>query len=130
MRAYCHGNQSRLQPTTLLSTTPLPPLSLTLSLSLAHSIALDRAILSFPIYPRYPSHPTSFAKKLWKPFNEPPLFLDVGPLIFFPSTNRGKEDRERSGKRSHLLPVDAGRVIFFSFFLWEKRNLICVLDRA
>ena len=129
MRAYCHGNQSRLQPTTLLSTTPLPPLFVSLSLSLvvAHSIALDRAILSFPIYPRYPSHPTSFAKKLWKPFNGPPLFLDVGSLIFFPSTHRGKENRERSGKRSHLLPVNVGiRFYFFFsffFFFFEKSEI-------
>lgn len=34
MRAYCHGNQSRLQPTTLLPTTP-PATPLPLSRSLA-----------------------------------------------------------------------------------------------
>lgn len=44
MRAYCHGNQSRLQPTTLLPATPCHPFA---TLSLSRS---TRPILSSPIY--------------------------------------------------------------------------------
>lgn len=85
-------------------------------LSLSRSITLTRPILWFPIYPRYPSHPTSFAKKLWKPFMDVHCFSTLRWFVpFFPPHIR-KEDREKSSKRSHLSWL---LVIF-----WEKWNLV------
>lgn len=110
MRAYCHGNQSRLQPTTLLPTTPCHPF---VSLPLYHSDP-SYSLISYISAISFSSD--EFREKIVKTVHGRPLFLHVALVRSFFSPRIRKEDRGKSSKRSHL----SWMLVVF----WEKWNLV------